>query len=288
MAQFIIRTPAKFLEVRVNIAEPLPSLLGLCAGYESCEWRCEQLAGHLMEWLPEYALTERERVGIGSDNLIALAAKAARAIYASRDLKKRGEIGEILLHAIIRQEYGSLPAISKIYFKDSANDTVKGFDAVHVVKSDSTLNLWLGESKFYKDINSAINAVVGELVEHTDNNYLRSEFTAIQNKIDPAWPFSVELKKLIDRNRSLDEIFDSLCFPVFLTYESETISSYDSVSEEFLNEIKRELVNNHSVFCEKDLPSDIVIHLLLLPLKDKQKLVEAFDERLKACQIIAN
>jgi len=288
MAQFTIKTPKKFLEVRVKIAETLPSLLGLCAGYESGEWRCEQLAGHLMEWLPEFALTERERAGIGSDNLVAMAAKAARAIYASRDIKRRGEIGEILLHAIIRQEYNSVPAISKIYFKDSENDTVKGFDAVHVVKGDSTFDLWLGESKFYKDIASAINAVVSELNDHTENKYLRSEFTAILNKIDPTWPFADELMKLIDRNRSLDEIFDSLCFPVFLTYESETISSHESVSDDFLKEIEDELVNNHSTFCKKDLPSDIVIHLLLLPLENKQKLVEAFDERLKACQIIAN
>ena len=34
-------------------------------------------------------------------------------------------------------------AISKVFFKDSPNDTVKGFDAVHVVESLDGLELWL-------------------------------------------------------------------------------------------------------------------------------------------------
>ena len=74
------------------------------------------------------------------------------SIYQSENFKSRGEFGELLLHAIIRETYNTIPAISKIYYKDGPNETVKGFDAVHVVVTDDTLELWLGEVKFYNNI----------------------------------------------------------------------------------------------------------------------------------------
>ncbi len=290
MAQgkFAVKTPTKFLEVRIRVTDPLPGLLGLCAGYESGKWRAEQLGGHLMEWLPEFALTEQERAGISSDNMIALAAKAARAIYSAIDTERRGEIGELLLHAAIRQEFESVPAISKIYFKDSTNDTVKGFDAVHIVQAEEGLQLWLGESKFYKDLNSAMNEVIAELKDHTKSDYLRTEFTAIANKIDSTCPFAQQLEDMVHRNKSLDKIFQTLCFPVLLTYESKTIASHTAVCQEFLDAIQHELKANHKKFCEKDVPKGLVIHLILFPLLSKESLVSDFDRRLKACQIIAN
>src|SRR3712207_6996007 len=60
---------------------------------------------------------------------------------SSEKYSKRGEFGELLLHSVIRDVFHSEPAISKIFFKDSANDTVKGFDAVHVVEVEGSLEL---------------------------------------------------------------------------------------------------------------------------------------------------
>ncbi|MEN3029932.1 Hachiman antiphage defense system protein HamA [Chromobacterium amazonense] len=45
----------------------------------------------------------------------------------------------------LRQPAASWIAISKIYFKDAVNNTVKGFDAVHVLATQNGLELWLGE-----------------------------------------------------------------------------------------------------------------------------------------------
>jgi len=277
--------PGKFLEVRVRELDPIPGLIGLCAGYEDGDWRCKQLAGHLIEWLPEFALHGRELVSVNPANMVALLAKAAKAVYGDVDPEKRGEIGEILLHAALRQVFNSIPAISKIYFKDSDNDQVKGFDAVHVVVADNDdLELWLGEVKFYKSISSAISDVVEELKTHTEKDYLRSEFTAILNKIDDKWPHAKKLRDLIDRNKSLDVIFKSLCIPVYLTYESKTISDFDSATKEFEEEFEKEVRNYHEIFSSKELPKNITIHLFLLPMGDKQELIFEFDERLESCQ----
>ena len=73
---------------------------------------------------------------------------------------------------------------SEIFYKDAPNDTVKGFDAVHVVEASDGLELWLGEVKLYKDIVSAVRDVENELKQHTTISYLRSEFAAIWRKVD--------------------------------------------------------------------------------------------------------
>ena len=276
--------PDPFLEVRVHSLDLTPGLTGLCAGYESGRWRSEQLADHLMEWLPEFALTHSERESIGAHNALSMSIRAARTIYTSEKYQKRGEIGELLLHVAMCQVFGTVPAVAKYFFKDSANDTVKGFDAVHVVALPESLELWLGEVKFYKDIGDAIKDVVKELQRHTAGDYLRAEFAAITNKIDDAWPHANRLRKLLHRNTSLDEVFDCMCIPVFLTYDSDTIASHTSISEEFSQAFEEEVRKHHKTFSGENLPTHCQVHLFLLPLGSKKALVDAFDERLKKWQ----
>ena len=175
--------PPPLLRTIIKQVEELPGLAGVCAGFEDGKWRFEQLAEHIIEWLPEFALNEREFSAMNGANARRALRAAAETIYTSEKYSNRGEVGEILLHAIIRQEFGSIPAISKIFFKDSPNDTVKGFDAVHVVEASDGLELWLGEVKLYQDISSAVHDVVAELKKHTRIKYLRSEFAAIMRVI---------------------------------------------------------------------------------------------------------
>jgi hypothetical protein len=264
-----------------------PPLVGVCAGYELTEWRCNQLASHLIEWLPEFALTDTEREAIRDHNAIARVAQAARSIYTSDKWQRRGEPGELLLHAIIRQVFETVPAISKYYFKDSANDTVKGFDSVHIIASDAELQLWLGEVKFYNEIGRAITDVVTELQAHTQRDYLRGEFASINNKIDDNGRHAARLKKLLHRNTSLDEIFDAVCIPVLLTYDSPTIENHTAVTADFQRAFEQEVLRHRDTFAAKALPTNLKIHLFLLPLKSKAELMQRFDEKLKACQAIA-
>lgn len=278
--------PTPLLEVRVHDLAVRPGLTGLCAGYENKEWRARQLAAHLIEWLPEFALTRKEISNIGSHNLVRVLSRAAQVIYQTPNAPNRGEIGELLLHVAVRQVFNSLPAISKFYFKDSVNSTVKGFDAVHVVVSGDRLELWLGEVKFYTSIASAIREVAQEISDHCTEQYLRNEFALIANKIDDTWPHADRLRTLLDRNTSLDNVFDALTIPVFLAFESPTVREHDNVSEAFRQALETELRAHHASFSDKPLPSAAHVHLFLFPMKVKAALVEAFDERLKACQLI--
>ena len=278
--------PDPFLEARVQTTDLSPNLLAVCAGYEVEKWRRDQLVSHLVNWVPEFALSYSDYEAIGGHNAAEKTIEAAKALYASPEYQRRGECGELLLHVIVRQVFGSYPAISKYFFKDSRNDTVKGFDAVHVVANEHKLELWLGEVKFYKDINQAIAAVVIELKQHVDRDYLRSEFMAIKNKIDPSWPFAARLAKLIHPQTSLDTIFDAVVVPVLLTYDSECVNRHKKVTSAFQKAFEAEVFQHRESFAGKSLPKTVRLELFLFPLESKAQLVKSFDDRIKQWQAL--
>ena len=278
--------PDLFLTIRVHNIDIQPSLSGLCVGYERGEWRASQLADHLMDWLPEFSLTASECMALGHQNATKLIRKAAKRVYESKKFENRGEFGEILLHAAIRQVFDSIPAVSKIYYKSATNETVKGFDSVHVVGPPDDLELWLGEAKFYSDINRAITAVITELHAHTGTDYLRNEFALIVNKIDSKLPHAATLTKLLQPGISLDEIFQRVRIPVLLTYDSSCVAAHNACDIAYAKAFEQEIKNHHNTFSDRNLPKEVLIHLFLLPLKQKEELVKVLDEKLKTWQML--
>lgn len=286
--------PENFLGIAIH--EPLEELgdnLALCAGFERGKWRNDQFADHVIEWLPEFALNHSDLIEIGHQNAIRMMRKAARIVYETEKYGLRGEFGEILLHIAIRQVYDTLPAISKIFYKSATNETVKGFDAVHIVKVGNQLELWIGETKFYDDLSRAISDVTKEIVSHLETDYLRSEFLMIKNKIDPSWPEAEKLKLLLDPNTSLDAVFAKACIPVLLTYDSQTVNKTVKADAEYLTNLKEEITKYFIKMREKletsyqehfgeSLP--VTLHVILMPLKEKKTFIAALDRKLKALQ----
>ncbi len=237
-----------------------------------------------MEWLPEFSLSPTECEKMDHSNAVKFIRRAAKVVYSSDKFKRRGEFGELLLHIAIRQVFGSLPAVSKIYYKTATNDPIKGFDAVHVVATQKELELWIGEAKFYSDIGKAIKDVVEEVEQHTQTDYLRSEFALILNKIDDAWPHASVLKKLLDPATSLDVVFARACIPVLLTYDSPTVACHHQCDSSYRKAFEEEISKNYTIFSGSKLPKELRIHLFLLPLFKKERLVRLLDERLKRWQ----
>lgn len=278
--------PAPFLEVKIHKLDITPPISSLCAGYECGEWRSSQLAEHTMEWLPEFCLTASELKSLKPGNAFSMIKKAARMVYQTEKYKSRGEFGELFLHMILRQIYKSTPAISKIYFKDSVNHTVKGYDAVHIVQIDGKLELWLGEVKFYNSDTQAIRDVIAEIQEHTKQDYLRNEKMLLANKIDPDSSFYPTLSKLLDQNTSLDELFDCACIPILITYDSNTLKNHNKITDNFNKELEEEVLAIRQKIEKKtsNLNLPVKIHLFLLPLQKKSVLIQKLDEQLKRLQ----
>ena len=287
-----MQTPKRFLRLLVHRVDGSRGLSALCAGYERGRWRSEQLAKHIIDWIPHFALSSEELEAIDPGNLMDLVRKATRAVYETEKYQLRGEFGEILLHGLMCDVMQSTPAIRKIFFKDAANDVVKGFDAVHVVADEDRFELWLGESKFYDDVNRAIREVLEDLEKHLEMRYVRREFAAITNKLDRSWPHAEKLRLLLSEEKSLDEIFDGIRIPVLLTYDSPTIGSHSAVTaayeSAFASEVERynEKLSNQLTELEKRQGFEVRIHLFLVPLETKKELLHQLQTRLKAAQSI--
>lgn len=280
--------PDPFLEVRVHLSAKSPSLCGLCVGYERRRWRAEQFASHIFEWLPEFALSPKEYESFNLGNSVRFMRRAVLSVYESKKFKNRGEFGELFLHAIIRQVHDSIPAISKLYLKTGANDTVKGFDAVHVVGPAKDLELWLGEAKFYKSIPNGVRAVVKELGQHLAPNYLKKEFLLIRGKIDADSSHGKALDKLLSPNTSLDQVFKRVCIPILLTYDSVCLKSFKQCTDEYIDAFRKEMSEHYDYFADKlatkKFPEEIRFHLFLLPLSTKAVLIKALDKKLRTWQ----
>jgi hypothetical protein len=278
--------PQPFLNALVEESLPQP-VMSLCANYEQGRWRASELSAHLVQWLPEFALSWAERDAFGLRNGVELLRRAARTVYETDKYRLRGEFGELLLHGVLRSHFGTEPGVAKLAFKTAANDTVKGFDVVHIVDAgDSQIELWLGEAKFYSDLRAAIRDAVSELHAHLAPDYLRTEFMLITNKLDPGAPFARELRELLDAGKTLDDVFHSLRIPVLLTYESPCVQGHSLRDDVYLEAFRAEALEACASFWASGPPDKVSLHLILVPLHTKQDLIDELHTRLTAAQTI--
>jgi hypothetical protein len=276
-----------FLELRVERLDLDPTLRGVCAGFEAGKWRAEALSKYLIrDCLLDFALTRDEKQGIGAETAGRQLAEAAAWLYNTPNYKSRGEIGELLLHVAMCQFYGGRQVISKVYFKDAANDTVKGFDSVHVCGVGEKLELWLGEVKFYSEVGSAIADVTKELEKHLSFDYLKAEFIPIRRKLEASAEDEALILAMTDKNVSLDKVVTRICVPVLLTYDSETVGSATAVTDEFVVAFSQEVMPIYDEFVGKLPQVPVRVHLCLFPLGSKAALRDSFHQVLTACQTL--
>lgn len=264
-----------------------PKFSVFCAGFEHERWRAEELVRDFFRrHLTSFALSYSEWKRVSGDSAAEALSRSARMVYTTNNYARRGEFGELFLHGILRDFYKAEPAVSKIYFLDSANETAKGFDSVHVVVGEQgELDLWLGEAKLYTNMKSAIKAATASLAEHVDNDFLRREFLAVSNKFDEGWPHSDRLRELLDDNTSLDVIIDRLVMPVLITYQSSAIQKHRAVSEDYISDLVSEAKAAWDTFNDELTTGfPVTIFLIILPLEETAKVRSLAHDTLMAYQ----
>ena len=259
--------------------------VGLNVGYECSQWRYEAFSNYLFNWLIEFTTPFSDLQKFNPANGMEMIRRAAEVVYSTDEYKRRGEFGELMLHAILRELFDTEPIANKLFFKSAVNDTVKGFDSVHArANEDGSLELWLGEAKFYSDITQAVNSVAYELSDHFQKDKLREEFMCIGKIVDRNWEHAEKVLRLFSQNTSLDDVFKIVCVPVLLTYESGVVQSSKAISDQFLASLREELVRNHNFFRSKAPSICVKVNLVLLPLDRKDQLIQTLDKKLKGFQ----
>lgn len=201
--------------------------------------------------------------------------------YEEQILKK-GEFGELLLHAYLRDYFGTLPLLSKIFFKDTDGFTVHGFDAIHIGKDPSDKDkdsLFLGESKLYyrkagKSGEAGVKDLAKDIKEHFYRDFLTREFALVakkrnsyialneyrdQNTAD-AYQEYLSLKdswidkiqKVSEGKEGLEILLSSVTIPVICTYESDLFKSFEDVNQTgFIDAYNNEINELQKIFAKE-------------------------------------
>ncbi|WP_146193451.1 DUF1837 domain-containing protein [Corticimicrobacter populi] len=255
-----------------------------CAGFELQEWRCDAFATHIMEWIADYALAEEE-LNVSHANMYVRLQQAAVRIYTSDNYKKRGEVGELALHAICRDFFGTVPFAPRVHYLTASNDVVKSFDMVHVRYLDGdAFELWLGEAKFYKNSDEAIASAIESVNAHIDAGFLKSEKLLLGPQISRNIPQYEEIRALFSQNASIDKLFETAVFPVCIAADSPAVAGHKSHDAQYVVTARQELEKLNTKLKASGLLEKIRVMLIYVPLGSKEALAAAFDKRLKGLQ----
>jgi HamA len=252
-----------------------------CPGFETKIWRFERLAAHLTDWLPEFVFRPDDLPDeiLTTSAVRKLLERAVEHLYKEDTSTTRGELGELLLHVCCRQFCSTFPAVSKLFYKTSSNDVIKGFDIAHIRSvSDDEIELWLGEAKFFQDGADAVRKAVGSVNTHLSNDFLRSEKIMLGGKISPSTPGYKHIQWIFDQDTSLDEIFDRIVIPILIAYDSEACKSYQSEAN-YDSALVGELTRLDALL-EGKIRSGVDIVLFYVPMNNKTELQSSFNKKL--------
>ncbi|MEO6635374.1 MAG: DUF1837 domain-containing protein [Devosia sp.] len=238
------------------------------------------MAEHLFQWLPYIALSQDMQSGFGSDNFVEMLRLAAAHIYKTRRTDTRGELGELLLHIACISEFETVPIICKLVLKTSSNDTVKGFDGIHLLRTGAGFEIWLGESKFYTNPKDAITDAISSVRTHLLPTFLDTEKAMIFGHVAPDVPHRDEVLALFKSTTSGDKLLEMAAFPILIAYDSDAVGSFDKLCDEYTKSIAAEVEGLRSFFAERVTDLRLRFHLVFVPLNKKKDLVEKFDQLL--------
>lgn len=260
--------------------------------------------------LPEYVFAHHEE--INNINALVKIREAAKALYNVDSFKainkyyiendatykeeaekhtayKRGEFGEILLHVLLRDFKGTVPLISKVYFKDSSGVPAHGFDAVHYSPDDKIL--WLGESKLYTDGKRGIDDLINDLKEHFTHDFMQEQYTIIKKNVENS---TIQERDYwvgrFSRNVRLQDMISNVNIPLLCVYPDD---AYKQSLEGAITDIAKVIETNSrdlkQCFDKKNdapLKNNLNIILFLFPVRDKHEFVINLHTKLHLLQNI--
>lgn len=276
-----LKLPSKLLQRVVDLAGGSPAI-ALCPDFESGRWRYNHLAAHLFDWLPDVALRPKERETLLHEPH-KLLARSCKRLFDTDDPSARGEVGEIILHAACRQEFGTTSFVARLFYKMRTNDSVTSVDVVHAVYNDTQqkLELWLGEAKLYENVRQARYKAFSSVEALWDPNFLAEMKALIGPKIEPGNPHEEELSWLFEDETSLDNIVSRIVIPICIAADFDPTKRAKNRTKEYLKEIEAELESMRSYFISK-IPAGVSFVIIFVPLDCKYKLETAINKKVQA------
>ncbi len=270
-------------------------VLSLINDFEDGCWRFSKFQSFIWDNVAETALSFRERESLidKRHSTLVAAAKNLRLTDKSRNEKGKGsEIAEIFLYGIMKHHYNSLPIVPKIFYKQNSQDNAKGADSVHVViLNNNDFSLWLGEAKFYNNIEDArLDKIVESVESLLKSDKIKKENTIITNVSDidscvPSQDLRKKIRKLLSSTSSLDDLKPKLHVPILVLHECSLTCKCSNLTATYINDIKQYHKERAVAYFRKQINkfsksifkySAINFHLILFPVSNKKTIVDQF------------
>ena len=284
----------------VNLDSTITSIdnkkvLSICNDFENGLWRYEKFQKFIWNNIKETALSSKERSSLiteGEDSLLTESAKNLRLSESEDDIGRGSELAEIALYGIMKNVYGALPVVPKIFYKQNRNDNAKGADSVHiVVEGNDKFSLWFGESKFYNSIeNARLDKIIASVKESLSIEKLKKENSIITNVSDLndldgiCDSLKERIKNILSPNTSIDTIKPILNIPILLIYECKITKETTEFNEEYKNSIIEHQKIRATEYFKKQIDrcsdvhlySEIKFHIILFPVPEKKPIIDKF------------
>lgn len=268
-------------------------ILSLINDFEDGAWREEHFQNFIWDNIAETALSvkEREKLISKQHSFLTTAAKNLRLTDKPDDVGGGSELAEILLYGIMRNYFGALPVVPKIFYKQNVNDYAKGADSVHIVINGSDFTIWFGEAKFYNSIEDArLTEIVKSVGNALQTDKLKKENSIITNLSDidlviKDSSLSKSIKGTLAAKLSIDLIKPRLHVPIMILHECDITRACKTMSDKYRNEIlifhkeraeayfKKQITKLSSTV---NLYSKIQFHIILFPVPSKKNIVKSF------------
>lgn len=288
-----------FKEITKDVTlSPIDKKYSVCMvnDFEDGSWNLEAFHDFIWDNIAQTALNKQERDALGG-RPFALLKRAAKNLRITDNDTTGGEIAEILLYSVMLHHYHALPIVPKIYYKQNANDFAKGADSVHIVlESDGSFSFWLGEAKFYNSLESArLDTVVNSVHDTLTTDKIRKEnsiITGVKDLDDFDIPEEIvgKIKALLNKDTSIDKLKPHLHIPILLLHECNITSKANCLDGKYIEAIKEQYAQKATAYfskqiekCKDDiyLYSDISFHLILVPVPNKEDIVNMFVKKAK-------
>ncbi|EMY3532993.1 hypothetical protein AXW37_03860 [Yersinia ruckeri] len=278
--------PEPFLVEFHSVAETnlLRSFAGFDVEYDFDQWRCRELAEHLVEWLPEFCLRASEIANFQVHHAKTVLVKSI-GTFTQAKMPRDKLIAELILHTILRSRKESEPIACKVFYE--SNGKLSEFGNAHIVhQAGEADQLWLGLSKMIpagtmddtlKEICAVLDATISKAV-------LSSEREIIITLREPHHhlPTAEQFSKALNRNSPAQEMLRVMCFPILLAYDSDVLGK--GYVSDYIDHLKNEIIDHYTALISK-LPPKVIqvkIAIFLLPIESIQSLITEFNSLCKA------
>jgi hypothetical protein len=197
--------------------------VGVGQGYELGKYRFDYIAESIVSWIPEVLLRPSELADTSRERFFA------RSIEITRRLLDQSSnfsefVGRILMHATIRYYSNSEPMPVSLYI-DKDGKSFKEFENVHIVRSSTGDELWMGFSSLSDTLSLAesMENVCMQLYELITVDFKLQRKKILEVK-ENSYLVKHDVDELLKASSSLDEHIHRFKFVIFMGYKSAHLS----------------------------------------------------------------